>query len=168
MTATSRKEGTGQPQVSPGAGQGPSAREAVLLVEDDESIRLLARLALETRGYAVLAAANGDQALEVARHHLGDIHVLLTDIEVPGMRGPDLAVRIASLRPAVKMLFMSGAVDGATARRENLPPGAVLLGKPFSVEALARTVRELLDGAVGAAHGARRVRATLDPRREDS
>jgi PAS domain S-box-containing protein len=154
MKDISRKDGTGHPQVGPGAGQDPSARETVLLVEDDESIRLLARLALETRGYAVLAAANGDQALETARHHLGNIHVLLTDIEVPGMRGPDLAARIASLRPAIKVLFMSGAVDGATARRENLPAGAALLGKPFSVEALARMVRELLHGPAGGAGGA--------------
>ncbi|HEY6323692.1 MAG TPA: PAS domain S-box protein [Thermoanaerobaculia bacterium] len=151
MKESSRIDGTGEPPSGPGAGQGPFARETVLLVEDDESIRLLARLALETRGHAVLAAANGDQALEMARHHLGTIHVLLTDIEVPGMRGPDLAARIASLRPAIKMLFMSGAVDAATARRENLPAGAALLGKPFSVEDLARTVRELLDGPVGPA-----------------
>jgi PAS domain S-box-containing protein len=155
MKDISRQDGTGQPQAGPGAGQGPSARHTVLLVEDDESIRLLARLALETHGYAVLAAANGDQALEMARHHLGKIHVLLTDIEVPGMRGPDLAARIASLRPAIKVLFMSGAVDGATARRENFPAGAALLGKPFSVEALARAVRELLDGPVGHARHAR-------------
>ncbi len=151
MKDISRQDSTGQPQAGPGAGQGPSVRQTVLLVEDDESIRLLARLALETRGYAVLAAANGGQALEMARHHLGKIHVLLTDIEVPGMRGPDLAARIASLRPAIKVLFISGAVDGATARRENLPAGAGLLGKPFSVEVLARTVRELLDGPVGPA-----------------
>ena len=160
MKDISRQDATGQPQAGPGAGQGPSSRETVLLVEDDESIRLLARLALETRGYAVLAAANGDQALETARHHLGDIHVLLTDIEVPGMRGPDLAARIASLRPAIKVLFMSGAVDGATARRERLPAGAALLGKPFSVEALARMVRELLDGPVGPAGDAGAVPAS--------
>src|ERR1700726_4135020 len=154
MKDISRRDATGQPQAGPGTGQGPSARETVLLVEDDEGIRLLARLALETHGYAVLAAANGGQALEMGRHHLRKIHVLLTDIEVPGMRGPDLAVRIASLRPAIKALFMSGAVDGATARRENLPAGAALLGKPFAVEALARKVRELLDGPVGAARDA--------------
>jgi len=111
------------------AAQVPLDRRTVLLVEDDENIRLLARLALDIRGYAVLAAANGDQALEIARHHLGDIHVLLTDIQVPGMRGPDLAARIASLRPGIKVLFMSGAPDDAAAGREGLPAGAALLGK---------------------------------------
>lgn len=149
MKANCRKDSIGEPPSGPGAGQVATARETVLLVEDDESIRLLARLALETRGYAVLAAANGDQALEMARHHLGSIHVLFTDIEVPGLRGPDLAARIASLRPAIKVLFMSGALDVGTARRENLAADAALLGKPFSVEALARKVRELLDGPFG-------------------
>jgi two-component system cell cycle sensor histidine kinase/response regulator CckA len=121
-------------------------RQTVLLVEDDESIRLLAGLALDIRGYAVLAAANGDQALEIAHHHLGTIHVLLTDIQVPGMRGPDLAARIASLRPGIRVLFMSGAPYDV-ARREPLPAGAALLDKPFSIDVLARKVRELIEGA---------------------
>jgi len=151
MALTLRKDATGEPPAGPGAGKSPPARETVLLVEDDESIRLLARLALETRGYGVLAAADGEQALDVACHHAGTIHVLVTDIEVPGMRGPDLAARIASLRPAIKVLFMSGAMDGATARRENLAADAALLGKPFSVEALVGKLRELLDGPAGAA-----------------
>jgi protein-histidine pros-kinase len=151
MQSSSRKDTTGEPPTGPGSGQVPSAKETVLLVEDDESIRLLARLALETRGYAVLAAADGEQALAMGRHHLGDIRLLLTDIEVPGLRGPDLATRIASLRPSIRVLFMSGAVDGATARRENLPAGAALLGKPFSVEELARKVSELLEGPAGTA-----------------
>src|SRR5579862_808847 len=151
MQSSSRKDTTGEPPTGPGSGQVPSARETVLLVEDDESIRLLARLALESRGYAVLAAADGEQALAMALHHLSDIRALLTDIEVPGMRGPDLAARITSLRPSIRVLFMSGAVNGATARRENLPAGAALLGKPFSVEELARKVSELLEGPAGTA-----------------
>jgi PAS domain S-box-containing protein len=154
MALTLPKDATGEPPAGPGAGKSPPARETVLLVEDDESIRLLARLALETRGYGVLAAADGEQALDVACHHAGTIHVLVTDIEVPGMRGPDLAARIASLRPAIKVLFMSGAMDGATARRENLAADAALLGKPFSVEALVGKLRELLDGPAGAARDA--------------
>jgi two-component system cell cycle sensor histidine kinase/response regulator CckA len=116
-----------------------------MLVEDDEGIRLLVRLALEPYGYKVVAAANGDQALEIARHHLGAIHILVTDIQVPGMRGPDLAERITSLRPAIKVLFISGYLDGTRAGLEHLPPNAALLGKPFSIAALARMVRALLD-----------------------
>jgi PAS domain S-box-containing protein len=147
VTLQCRKDSTEAPPSGPG-GQGPPAMETVLLVEDDESIRLLARLALETRAYAVLAAANGDEALEIARRHPGTIHVLLTDIQVPGMRGPDLAARIASQRPGIKVLFMSGALDGATAGRESLAAGAAMLGKPFSVDALIGKLRELLDGPV--------------------
>ncbi|HEV3459521.1 MAG TPA: response regulator [Thermoanaerobaculia bacterium] len=117
--------------------------ETVLLVEDDEGLRLLARLALEPYGYAVLAAANGDQALEIGRRHLGPIHILVTDIQVPGMRGPELAERIASLRPGIKVLFMSGGI----ASHENLPAKAALLDKPFAIDALARKVRQVLDSS---------------------
>ncbi len=136
-----RGGGTGRPPNGPGGGGGPPARETVLLVEDDEGIRLLARLALEPHGYTVLAAADGNQALEIGRHHLGPIHVLVTDIQVPGMRGPELAKRLASLRPGLKVLFMSGGDAG----HENLPPKAALLDKPFAIESLARRVRQLLD-----------------------
>lgn len=117
----------------------------MLLVEDDQAIRLLARLALETHRYRVLAAASGDQALEIARHHLGTLHAVVTDIQMPGIRGPDLAARIASLRPGIKVLFMSGYLDSATAGQEHLAANAALLDKPFSIEALVRKVRDLLD-----------------------
>lgn len=140
-----RRSGEGETSAGRGAGPGPPSRETVLLVEDDEGVRLLARLALETQGYLVLAAASGDQALEIARRHLGPIQVLVTDVQMPGIRGPDLAARIASLRPGVKVLFMSGYLDGAIARQESIAAGAALLDKPFSIETLARKVRELLD-----------------------
>jgi two-component system cell cycle sensor histidine kinase/response regulator CckA len=139
------KDTTGKSPRGPGARQAPPARETVLLVEDDEAVRLLARLALETHGYRVLAAASGDQAIEVARHHLGTIHLVVTDIQMPGIRGPDLAPRIASLRPGIKILFMSGYLDSSIAAQEKLASNAVLLDKPFSIEALASKVRELLD-----------------------
>ncbi len=129
----------GEPPSDPG--RGPHTRETVLLVEDEEGLRLLARLALEPYGYAVLAAANGEQALEIGRRHLGPIQILVTDIQVPGMRGPELAERIASLRPGIKILFMSGGIAG----HENLPAKAALLDKPFAIAALARKVRQVLD-----------------------
>jgi two-component system cell cycle sensor histidine kinase/response regulator CckA len=143
VTEKYRKGSTGEPPSGPG--EAPPAKETVLLVEDDEGIRLLARLALETHGYRVLAAASGDQALEIAGHHLGAIHVMVTDIQMPGIRGPDLAARIAGLRPGIKVLFMSGYLDRAIAGQEKLAANAALLDKPFSIEALARKVRELLD-----------------------
>jgi two-component system cell cycle sensor histidine kinase/response regulator CckA len=145
VAVKSRKGGTGRSPSGPGTGKGLPARETVLLVEDDEGIRLLARLALATHGYRVLAAASGDLALEVGRHHLGPIHLVITDIQMPGIRGPDLAARIASLRPGIKVLFMSGYLDRAIAGQEKLPADAPLLGKPFSIEGLAQKVREVLD-----------------------
>ena len=125
----------------PDTGESAPAVETVLLVEDDEGLRLLARLALEPYGYTVLAAADGDQALEIGRQHLGPIHILVTDIQVPGMRGPELAERICSLRPGIKVLFTTGGL----ALHERLPANAELLNKPFSIEALARRVRTMLD-----------------------
>jgi two-component system cell cycle sensor histidine kinase/response regulator CckA len=134
-----RKKEIGEPAF--GTGKDACVRETVLLVEDDNGIRLLARLALQPHGYTVLAAANGDQALEIARQHLGTIDLLVTDIQVPGIRGPELAERIASLRLGIKVLFMSGGIAG----HENLPAKAALLDKPFSIESLARKVKEMLD-----------------------
>jgi CheY-like chemotaxis protein len=145
MLARHREDGAGESPSGPGRSPDPDqdapARETVLLVEDNEGLRLLARLALEPYGYAVLAAGDGDQALEIGRQYLGPIHILVTDIQVPGMRGPELAERIASLRPGIKVLFTSGGL----AVHENLPAKAALLDKPFSIEALARRVRQLLD-----------------------
>ena len=83
-----------------------------------------------------------DQVLHLRRtYYLGPIRIMVTDIQVPGMRGPELAERIASLRPGIKVLFTSGGL----AVHENLPAKAALLDKPFSIEALARKVRQLLD-----------------------
>jgi two-component system cell cycle sensor histidine kinase/response regulator CckA len=136
-----RNDRVGEPPSATGGCQRLPVRETVLLVEDDEGIRLLARLALQPHGYFVLAAANGDQALEIGRQYLGAIHILITDIQVPGLRGPDLALRIASLRPGIKVLFISGGIAG----HDRLPTRAALLDKPFSIEVLTRTVRKLLD-----------------------
>jgi len=126
-------------------GSGAAAAATVLVVEDDEAIRMLARLGLEADGYVVLAASGGERALELARVHAGPIHLLITDIQLPGMRGPDLAARIVALRPEIKVLFMSGYLDRALAGQEGLGPAAALLGKPFSIETLARKARELLE-----------------------
>jgi two-component system cell cycle sensor histidine kinase/response regulator CckA len=145
MAAKQDVRGTGEPRPLPGAGQGAPGLETVLVVEDDQALRVLARLALEVYGYTVLAAANGNQALEIARHHLGTIEVLITDIQMPGILGPDLAARIASLRPGIKILFMSGYLGGAMADHDDLAPEAAFLEKPFSIEAFARKVRQLLD-----------------------
>jgi DNA-binding NtrC family response regulator len=143
---THRGGRTGEALARPGGGPCAAGGATVLVVEDNDQLRLLARLALEVHGYTVIDAAGGELALEIARQHLGVIQVLVTDIQIPGIRGPELAARIASLRPGIKILVMSGTLGGATSsRQENLPPRTALLAKPFSVDALARTVRQLLE-----------------------
>ena len=113
----------------------------MLLVEDEDNVRDLAREALEVYGYRVISAATPDEALEVG----DDVHydLLLTDIVMPQMRGGELARRIGELRPGVKTLFMSGYSAGEAPFGEEQP--TPFLPKPFSVEALARAVRDLLD-----------------------
>jgi PAS domain S-box-containing protein len=120
--------------------------ETVLLVEDEENVRLLVRRALQSKGYTVLEAQNGKDALRVARQHHGPIHLLMTDVVMPGMGGRELAERLIRLRGEMKTLFMSGYADDAIHHHGVLNPGTVLLQKPFSAEMLATKVREVLKG----------------------
>src|SRR5206468_2273762 len=87
--------------------------ETVLLVEDGDVVRALARRVLERHGYIVLEASNGHEAIGVAETHDGDIHLVLTDVVMPGLRGHEVADRIAASRPAVRVIFMSGYADEA-------------------------------------------------------
>jgi CheY-like chemotaxis protein len=121
------------------------ASETILLVEDEEAVRALTGEVLRRHGYEVIEAAHGRQALELALRFVAPIHLLLTDIVMPYMNGPDLAGRLVSSRPGTKVLFMSGYTAHAAVRRE-LSAGAACLQKPFTPDALARTVRGLLDG----------------------
>jgi two-component system cell cycle sensor histidine kinase/response regulator CckA len=118
----------------------PRGTETVLLVEDEDAVRQLARRLLRLRGYTVLEASGGDRALELLTQHVGPIHLLLTDVVMPGMTGLELASRVAALRPDTRTLLMSGHVDRAA-----LDPSTLLLQKPFTPEGLARKVREALD-----------------------
>jgi CheY-like chemotaxis protein len=121
--------------------------ETILLVEDEEHLRALAREFLEQRGYRVLEARNGAEALEVAGCHLGPIHMLVTDIVMPGMRGRELAEKLSASRPQMRVLFVSGYTDGSMVENGELGPGSAFLEKPFSSDALARKVRQVLNGA---------------------
>jgi signal transduction histidine kinase len=121
----------------------PDGGGTVLLVEDEDAVRELAREILQERGYVVLEARNGREALEVAARTPGPISLLLTDVVMPGMSGPDLARRLIIGRPALKILYVSGHPDRA-ADGEARAPG-LFLHKPFSPEALAAKVREALD-----------------------
>jgi GAF domain-containing protein/CheY-like chemotaxis protein len=126
-------------------GEEPGGGETILLVEDEDSVRDLAREILEGRGYTVLEARDGSQALEISEAHAGAIALLLTDVVMPGMSGPQLADRITARRPAVRVLYVSGYTDRAIVTGDG-PPAAALLHKPFSPGVLAGKVREALDG----------------------
>lgn len=119
--------------------------ETILLVEDAEPLRLLAQLFLKENGYQVLTAADGAEAQEIAAQNPGPIHLLLTDVVMPGINGRVLAERLASRHPAMKVLYMSGYTDSFIAGHGVLEEGTHLLHKPFTEEALMHKVRELLD-----------------------
>ena len=119
--------------------------ETVLLVEDEEDIRALARDFLSSRGYVVLQAMNGDEALRIADGHENQIHLLVSDIVMPKVGGKELAQRLRQVRPQMKVLFMSGYPEHPTLTGEVLGLEAAILQKPFSLDALAQKVRSVLD-----------------------
>jgi len=116
----------------------------VLLVEDAQGLRELAKRMLERHGYRVLVAANADEAIRLCSES-ETIDVLLTDVVMPGLSGPDLAKRLVDLRPSLKVIYMSGYTDDAIVQHGVLSPGIALLNKPFTSEALGRKIREALD-----------------------
>jgi CheY-like chemotaxis protein len=124
----------------------PRGKETVLLVEDEESLRRMARRALERNGYTVLEADCGEKALEAARAHDGPIEVLVTDMVMPRVTGKALAEQIRRVRPTLKVLFMSGYSPDAIDQESLLADGARFLPKPFSPDQLASHVRQLLEG----------------------
>ncbi len=123
----------------------PCGSETILVVEDEEELRKLAVQFLQKQGYKVLEATQGDEALFICGQHKEPIHLLVTDVVMPGMSGRELSERLTSLRPEIKILYMSGHTNGAIFHQGVLEPGVILLQKPFTLEALARKVREVLD-----------------------
>jgi len=123
----------------------PSGTETVLLVEDQDGIRDLVREFLQRKGYEVLQATDGDQALRIADEHKDPIHLLVTDIVMPNVGGRELARLLTQARPHMKVLFMSGYPDHASLSGEAGGEPAAVLQKPFMLDTLARKVRGLLD-----------------------
>jgi len=119
--------------------------ETILLAEDDEMLRPLAKGLLDKLGYTVLEAENAERALERAQSHAGPIHLLLADVVMPGLSGRELARRLAHTRPDTRVLYVSGYTDDAIVRHGMLEPGLHFLQKPFTPDSLGRKVREVLD-----------------------
>src|SRR5262249_35596021 len=133
---------------SPALSSSGRGGETILIVEDEADVRKLGRQYLEMQGYKVLEAADGASAIQVSNGHTGPIHLLLTDVIMPGMNGRELAQRISSLRTEIKVLYMSGYTESAIGHNGTLDAGITLLQKPFTLPALKATVREVLDSAL--------------------
>ena len=139
---------TGENETEAHASEAPAPRgaETVLVAEDEEAILALTGRLLREQGYTVLSAPSPSDALLAAQQHEGPIHLLLTDVVMPLMNGKELAERLTALRPEIKVLYMSGYTANVVAHRGVLDEGVHFLQKPFSMESLARAVRDALDG----------------------
>ena len=136
-----------KPHTPPPPAEGrKTGRETVLVVEDEEAVRQFAVASLQRHGYEVLSASSGEEALQVASSYDGTIHLLLTDVVMPGMKGPELAGRLRAQRPGLRVLLMSGyAADVVTSGDLK---DAALMAKPFSPASLSQTVRNALNQPV--------------------
>jgi CheY-like chemotaxis protein len=123
-----------------------SGTETLLIVENETAIRNLLQLALRKSGYNVLAAESGREALELVRDHHGAIDLLITDVMMPDMDGPELAKHMAVIRPETRTLFMSGYMDETLGDHGVLPANVNFIQKPFSPKVIAQKVRDILDG----------------------
>ncbi len=122
--------------------------ETILLVEDEENVRNLVHEMICMYGYFVMKAAHGDEALRLCNEHKGRIHLMLSDLAMPGMNGKELAQQVARLRPETRVIFMSGYASDAILPHNLLEKDTVLLRKPFTPDDLARKLREVLDAPV--------------------
>ena len=130
---------------APAASQSAGGKETVLLVEDEDAVRLLCKTILQRNGYTVVEAGNGEEALAAVAHRQCDVRLMLSDVVMPRMSGPELSKRIRKSCPDIRVLFMSGHVDSSLVHHGVLDPGVDLIEKPFESEALLKRVREVLD-----------------------
>jgi len=126
----------------------PKGTETILVVEDEEALREITREILTGQGYTVIEAPSGAAALKLAEQHTGPIHLLLTDVVMPGMSGRELAQNLAARQPAMKLLFMSGYTDDAIVRHGVLEEGTAFIQKPFTLASLTTRVRDVLDSGL--------------------
>ncbi len=122
--------------------------ETILLVEDEDMVRQVARRILQRHGYTVLEAASGREALGLSHQHPGPIHLMLTDVVMPEMSGQEIMENLKPQRPEMKVLFMSGHTENAIVHHGVLDPGTAFIQKPFKHDVLALKVREVLDNQV--------------------
>jgi two-component system cell cycle sensor histidine kinase/response regulator CckA len=120
--------------------------ETILLVEDDQNLRTVVARMLERFGFTVLTATNGRQALAICDTHAATIDLLITDVIMPELGGPELVEHLAERGVFLRVLYMSGYSDQALLRRIAFSPTTQLLRKPFTLDALLKAVREILDG----------------------
>jgi two-component system cell cycle sensor histidine kinase/response regulator CckA len=123
-----------------------SGTETLLIVENEPAIRNLLQVALRRNGYTVLAAESGREALGLVRNHDGVIDLLITDVMMPDMDGPELVRQLSTIRPDTRTLFMSGYMDDTLGERGILSSNANFIQKPFSPRTIAQKVRDILDG----------------------
>jgi len=136
----------------------PRGSETLLLVEDEDGVRELVAEWLGSHGYRVLAAASGAEAVELARRHDGPIHLLVADVVMPGMGGPELASRLEPDRPGMRVVYVSGYAEDATGDERLTASRAAFVQKPFALDHLVRTIGRVLGGPAdagtpGNAHG---------------
>ncbi|MFQ6046453.1 MAG: ATP-binding protein, partial [Gemmatimonadales bacterium] len=137
--------GTPEPVRTRAADELPRGTETILLVEDDDSVRLVAARVLRRQGYTVLEASNGEEAMSLLGEHQREVQLLLTDVVLPGAGGRAVAEMAQAVQPGIKVLFATGYTDDAILRHRLRDQEVELLSKPFTLESLTRRVREALD-----------------------
>jgi DNA-binding response OmpR family regulator len=120
-------------------------RETILLVDDEDSLRLVIAKILEKAGYVVIRASDGLEALRLAVSHPGRIQLIVTDLMMPGMKGPDMVREVRQRRPGVRVLYLSGHTEDSVMSEGLLAEGENFLQKPFALATFTQRVREILD-----------------------